>query len=85
LTNTTDALVFIPLIPALPVLATWFLPWERWNPSRVPNSIIGPYLLYCAFAAWYFKTPWWFVVGVSLRAIIVCVIAVFEKKNQPNS
>jgi O-antigen ligase len=50
-----DVLVFIPLIPAIPVIATWFLPWERWIPKRIPKKIIGPYLLYCAFALWYFK------------------------------
>ena len=84
-TNTTDVLVFIPLIPALPMVVTWYLPWERWVQRRVSKRIIGPYLLYCAFAAWYFKMPRWFVVGVSLWGIAVCVIAVFEKKDQPNS
>lgn len=33
--STDDVLVFIPLIPLVPVLATWFLPWkqepERWT------------------------------------------------------
>lgn len=55
--KTLDVLVFIPLIPALPVLATWYLPWERWIPTKLSKSVIGPYLLYCAFGAWYFKMP----------------------------
>jgi hypothetical protein len=69
----------------LPILVTWYLPWERWVPSKVSKSIIGPYLLYCAFAAWYFKMPPWLVVVVSLCGVIVCVIAVFEKKGRPDS
>ena len=76
-------LVFIPLIPVLPVVATWYLPWERWIPRKVPNSIIGPYLLYGAFAAWYFKMPQWIVVGVLFWGIIVCAMAFFKKKAQP--
>jgi hypothetical protein len=76
--NTVDVLVFIPLIPAIPVIATWFLPWERWIPRKVPNKIIGPYLLYCAFSVWYFKQPLWLIVGIGLWGIVVCVMAFFD-------
>lgn len=78
--KTLDVLVFIRLIPALPVIATWYLPWETWIPKKLPKSVIGPYLLYCAFGAWYFKMPWWVVAGVSLFGIVVCVLAIFESK-----
>jgi hypothetical protein len=76
--KTLDVLIFIPLIPALPVIATWFLPWERWIPRKIPNVFIGPYLIYCSFAIWYFKQPWWFIVLVALWGIVVCVLAVFD-------
>ena len=76
--NTVDILIFIPLIPAIPVIATWFLPWERWIPRKIPNRIIGPYLLYCAFAVWYFKQSQWLIVGIALWGIVVCVIAFFD-------
>ena len=76
--KTVDTLVFIPLIPAIPVLATWMLPWERWIPRFIPNYVIGPYLVYGAFAAWYFKMPWWFVGLVFLWGIGVTVWAVVE-------
>ncbi len=76
-----DVLILIPLIPALPVVVTWFLPWERWIPRKVPKKIIGPYLLYCAFGEWYFKMPWWSVVMVSLLGIGVSVMALVESKS----
>ena len=78
--KTVDVLIFIPLIPAIPVIATWFLPWEFWIPKKIPNTITGPYLLYCAFATWHFKWSSWFVVMVSLWGIAVSVIAIFESK-----
>ncbi len=73
-----DVLIFIPLIPALPVIATWFLPWERWIPKRIPKSIIGPYFLYFSFAAWHFRGPWWAVVLAAAVGIFVSVMAVFD-------
>jgi hypothetical protein len=78
--NTVDVLIFIPLIPAIPVIATWFLPWESWIPRRVPNKIIGPYLLYCAFAVWHFKEPGWLILGIAVWGIVVCVVAVFDEQ-----
>jgi hypothetical protein len=76
--STVDVLVFIPLVPAIPVIATWFLPWERWIPRKVPNKIIGPYLLYCAFAVWYFTQPWLLIAVITFWGIVVCVMAVFD-------
>ena len=77
-TRTLDVLVFIPLIPAVPVIATWFLPWEDWIPKKIPKRIIGPYLLYGAFALRYFKMDWWVVVVIALWGIGVCAIAAYE-------
>jgi hypothetical protein len=78
--KTLDVLIFIPLIPALPVIATWFLPWERWIPRKIPNAFIGPYLIYCSFAIWHFKQPWWLIVSIALWGIVVCVLAVFDAR-----
>jgi hypothetical protein len=78
--STVDVLIFIPLIPAIPVVATWFLPWERWIPRKVPNKITGPYLLYCSFAVWHFKQSWWLTVIIALLGIGACVAALFEVK-----
>ena len=75
--SIVDVLVFIPLIPAIPVIATWFLPWERWIPKKIPKKIIGPYLPYCAFAVWYFKQSWWMVLMAGLGGIAVSAIAIF--------
>lgn len=76
--KTVDVLIFIPLLPAIPVIATWFLPWEQWIPRKVPYKIIGPYLLYCAFAIWHFKQPSWATLLVALGGIAVSGIALFE-------
>jgi hypothetical protein len=73
-----DVLIFIPLIPALPVIATWFLPWERWIPKKIPNAFIGPYLIYCSFAIWHFKQQWWLIMFIASWGIVVCVLAVFD-------
>lgn len=74
-----DLIVFIPLIPAVPVVITWFLPWERWIPQRLPKSIIGPYLLYCSFGAWYFDMPWWSIVLVAVWGIGISFVAIYER------
>jgi hypothetical protein len=72
-----DVLIFIPLIPAFLVIATWFLPWEQWIPRRVPKSILGPYLLYCSFAAWHFREPGWMILLAAAGGIIASSMGVF--------
>ena len=73
-----DVLIFIPVIPALPVIATWPLPWERWISKRIPKSVIGPYLLYCSFAAWHFRWPNWMILLVAVWGIVVSAMGVFD-------
>lgn len=80
-----DVVVFISLIPALPVLVTWYLPWERWIPKRIPKSIIGPYLLYCSFGAWYFHISWWFVLLVAILGVGVSFAAIYEHTQRKNT
>ena len=53
--KTANVLVFIPLIPAMPVLATWWLPWERWLPSKVPKRILGTLHSVCCFRSLAFR------------------------------
>ena len=81
--DTVNVLVFIPLIPALPVLVTWYLPWERWLPEKVPMRFLGPYLLYCGFAAWYFEMPWWAVSLAAIFGVIASAAAVREALSKP--
>lgn len=69
--RTVDVLLFIPLIPAM----CWFLPWERWD---IPNKIVGPYLLFCAFAIWHFKQSWWVVLLYGLMGITLSANAVAD-------
>ncbi|WP_416243329.1 hypothetical protein ACLSSQ_16990 [Azospira sp. APE16] len=72
--TTTDWLILAPILPLSPVLATWFLPWERWLPwSNVPKLVSGPYLFYGAFVAHWFKAPGWAVLVVFLCGFLVCV------------
>ena len=76
--KTIDVLIFIPLIPAIPVIATWPLPWEDWIPRRVPRRILGPYLLYCSFALWHFTAPSWVVMLVAAFGIVVSGMAISD-------
>ncbi|MGB7845020.1 MAG: hypothetical protein WBL63_05345 [Candidatus Acidiferrum sp.] len=78
--STLDVLILIPLIPVAPVVITWWLPWERWIPwDEFPKSLLGPYVLYAAFAAWHFKLAWWEVAILVLAGTVLSVIAVIEK------
>lgn len=77
--SNIDILILIPLIPAVPVVATWWLPWESWLPKKLPRFFLGPYLLYAAFAAWRFKLQWWCVLLIALFAVVVLVWGVLEK------
>lgn len=74
-----DVLIFIPIIPAIPVIITWWLPWEDWVPKHISKSIIGPYLLYCSFAAWHFEMPGWFIVLLGVWGIVVSGMAIPER------
>ena len=76
--RVVDVLILIPLIPALPILVTWFLPWERWVLDKIPGKILGPYILYGAFAGWYFGLPWWGVSIFALWGIIVLGLAIIQ-------
>jgi hypothetical protein len=74
-----DVLIAIPVLPLLPVLATWFLPWEDWLPKKIPTAVLGPYFLYAAFAAWHFKFGFWFVLAGVVLGIVVSILAIVEK------
>jgi hypothetical protein len=76
--STLDVLVLIPVVPLFPVIATWWLPWERWIPNAVPKSILGLYLLYASFAAWYFGFSWWLVVMVAALGAIASTAAIVK-------
>jgi hypothetical protein len=76
--NPLDVLILVVLAPGIAVVATWFLPWERWIPKKIPDRIIGPYLLYCAFAIWHFKQPRWVVACVGLWGVVVSGRAIFD-------
>lgn len=76
--STLDVVIAIPLIPLAPILITWWLPWERWIPwGKLPKSVLGPYCLYAAFAAWHFKV-WWALFVASLVGLFLCLAAVVE-------
>lgn len=77
--TAVDTLVLFPVIPALPIIITWWLPWEMWLRDKVPKIILGPYLCYLAFAAWYFRLHWWAVLGLAVWALIVFSLPVKKK------
>jgi hypothetical protein len=72
--TTLDVLIAIPVVPLIAILITWWLPWERWIPwGKLPKIILGPYVLYAAFAAWHFHPDDWFV-GITIVAGIILTI-----------
>jgi len=73
-----DVVVFVPLLPGMAVIATWCLPWEQWLPKYVSKKILGPYLLYVSFAAWYFGVPWRFVLIALVLGTVLSVMAAVE-------
>jgi uncharacterized membrane protein len=82
--SNVDVLILIPLIPALPVIVTWWLPWEFWLPKRIPKSLLGIYLLYGAFVAWHFKMPWWCVLVAAGYGAVALIAGLQEKtENDP--
>ena len=79
LMSNLDVLILIPLTPAAPILITWYLPWERWLPRALPKFLLGPYMLYGAFAAWHFKLPWWCVLLLVAYGVVVFLLGVRER------
>jgi len=78
-----DIAVLIPVVPLFPFVVTWWLPWEKWIPwGKIPKQLGGPYLLYVAFASWYFKMDWWFTGLLMISGAIVCIIVVWEFKHR---
>lgn len=78
--SALDVLVLLPLIPALPILVTWWLPWEKWVPwEKIPKAFFGPYIFYGAFASWYFRFDRWITLIAIVWGVILCILAVREK------
>jgi hypothetical protein len=70
--STFDVVILLPLLPALAILISWWLPWERWLWKRFPKMISGPYFLYCAFVLWHFQARWWFIaLAVGVGAVLI--------------
>lgn len=71
-----DIAILVPLVPALFLIITWWLPWERWSGwSRLPKMVLGPYLLYCAFGAWHFHMQRWVAPTLVILGLGVCAFA----------
>jgi hypothetical protein len=80
--TVVDGLILIPLIPAAPIIITWWLPWERWLWDKVPKKILGPYLCYATFTAWHFNLHWWAVLSLAIWALIVMVVTFREADHE---
>jgi hypothetical protein len=81
--STVDALILVPIIPLAPVVVTWWLPWETWIPKKVPKYLLGPYLLYAAFAAWHFKLEAFVVILLAILGAASIGSAVLDKASEP--
>jgi hypothetical protein len=80
-----DVVILVPLIPLFALLIIWWAPWEPWVWKNVPKAIIGPYLLYCAFAFWHFHAASWVVLLVAVIGAVVCAIAISGRQARPSS
>jgi hypothetical protein len=80
-----DVVILVPLIPLFGVFIIWWAPWEPWVWKNVPKVIIGPYLLYCAFAFWYFHAASWIVLIVAVIGAVVCAIAINGRQARSSS
>jgi hypothetical protein len=81
--STVDVLILLPLIPLAPVVVTWWLPWETWIPKKVPKYVLGPYLLYAAFAAWHFKLEVFVVILLAILGAVSVGSALLDKASEP--
>ena len=85
--SAIDWLILAPAIPAMPIFATWMLPWERWIPwAKLPKAVLGPYMLYLFFVALHFDDNhryWWLYYGwLAITGLVVSIMAVVEKVKQ---
>jgi hypothetical protein len=76
--SALDVAILLPLFPLLVLCIIWWTPWEPWVWKNVPKTITGPYLLYCAFAFWYFHAHSWLPLLFAIVGVVVCAIALYE-------
>jgi hypothetical protein len=51
--------------------------------DKLPKYLLGPYLLYAAFATWHFKWESWLVILLTLSGAVLSVIGVLERAKKP--
>jgi hypothetical protein len=70
--SVLDVIVLIPVLPVVRVLANWAFSSKPWNPLiKVPKIVVGPYVLYLSFVAWYGDFHWWFVLLLASGATLL--------------
>jgi hypothetical protein len=79
-----DVLIWISLAPLVPVVVTWWLPWEDWLPKKIPKYLLGPYLFYIALMAWHFAFSWIVIVGAAIFGLVVTFQAIVDKYAEPD-
>jgi len=78
--TTLDVLIAVSLIPlVLLVIALWFDPVSRFPWHKIPELVLGPYVLYAAFAAWHFHASHSFVLVVTIVGVGLTIMGVVEK------
>jgi hypothetical protein len=79
-----SAIDVIILIPLIPLLLVWYLPWEGWVWDKLPKpwrKFAGPYLLYVSFVFWHFELVWWSTLCVFGMAVGLSVWAILQELN----
>lgn len=75
-----DVVLLATLAPAMAIVISWWLPWERWLFQRLARMIAGPYCLYCAVVIWHFQARWWAIAMVAILGAILCGLAIRERR-----
>ena len=76
-----NILIVIPLLPLVPLVMTWFLPWETWIPKNFSKWFIGPYFLYAAVALWHFHFSRFIELAFLVFGVVSLALALEEKYN----
>lgn len=80
--TVVDWLILAPVIPAAPIIITWWFPWEKWLWDKVPRKILALYLIYGTFVAWHFELHWSVVLGFGIWALFAVLSTFKESENK---
>jgi hypothetical protein len=77
--SVLNAIIVLPLLPLVFIVATWWFPWESRIPwKRAPKAVLGPYLMYASFVAYHFEIRGWAILAVGAVGLVVTLMGLLE-------